>query len=201
MEELVNVLEDKTLYFEDELAIIRGISISVDGGEEILDFVCNFLNEMVPEEFFTYPASLSGEHHNPKENVPGGLVLHTRKVFRLALELLDINNEFSNKDRFVILTAILLHDTFRYNPHSTFRKSNDMHSMAASMVLKGYTVGNVENFSLVEEICDCIETHGGGFGDYFGHVTIPQIRTSAQRFVHECDYIASRKCVDIDLNI
>lgn len=197
----VSTSSHKASCFIKEFGVLCKMACGIKGGCEVMEYVADFFGKIVPDEFFSMPASKSGDFHHESENGIGGLVLHTRRAFLLAQELFKVYN-FTDEEEFIILVSLLLHDTFKYVPCDNERKhSNSMHPIAASLMFKGYTVGNVvEGFGLVEKICECIETHSGNFGDYYGDVTIPVPKTRIQNFVHLCDYIASRKFVKIEVD-
>ena len=50
----------------------------------------------------------------------------------------------------------------------------------------------------MELICSCVETHMGPWTkDYNGNEVLTAPSSKYQRFVHMCDYLASRKFLDI----
>lgn len=61
----------------------------------------------VLEELDFYNSPASAKHHL---NVPGGLVMHSLNVARVALELCDKMPQFAKCNKGAVLTAALLHD-------------------------------------------------------------------------------------------
>ena len=50
----------------------------------------------------------------------------------------------------------------------------------------------------IEFIGDCIRTHMGSWTtDYDGNEILEKPHTKYQNFVHMCDYLASRKCIEL----
>jgi hypothetical protein len=77
--------------------------------DKIREFVRKALFK-ADEEFYTAPASSSGKHHPPKNNLKGGLVVHTLETLQIAKSLCGcygIENQLL-KDK--IFAASILHD-------------------------------------------------------------------------------------------
>ena len=63
---------------------------------------------------------------------------------------------------------------------------------------------NKDKFSLeiddLRKVCSMIESHMGEwtYDNYLKKEVLPRPRTAEQRFVHMCDYLASRKFLDVE---
>lgn len=69
---------------------------------------------VAPEEFWFGPSSYSGKYHSADEFGMGGNVLHTRRVFRALMVLLDAAYEKMDDDlRDEAMAAALVHDTLQ----------------------------------------------------------------------------------------
>lgn len=87
--------------FEDCLSLIQS--------EKIRRFVQKAL-DAAPPEFFKAPCSSSGQYHPPEDQVEGGIIVHSRKAVRVALDLFrffDVKDQLA-KDK--IIAACILHD-------------------------------------------------------------------------------------------
>jgi len=67
-----------------------------------------------------------------------------------------------------------------------------------------YSLGNLINIISkddIEFLCECISSHMGRFNtsDY-SDVILPIPKTPEQKFVHMCDYLASRKVINVEFD-
>lgn len=146
-----------------------------------LNFTKTAILTCAPTEFFTQPASMSGEHHQDYELGLGGLVRHTIAAMEVARTLFPIC-EFTEKQEDSVIAALALHD---------IAKPSKTHPIEAKLVLEP-----VSNFDLFDTVVSLIETHHGQW-DMFGKM--PRPKSELQRFVHLCDYLASRKNIAVDI--
>jgi HD superfamily phosphohydrolase YqeK len=75
--------------------------------EGIKSFVRSLL--LKASTFWEIPSSFSGRYHPPDEHGPGGNVLHTKRVVRVA-EVISDSYALSIEERDLIIAAGLLHD-------------------------------------------------------------------------------------------
>ncbi|MDA0345405.1 MAG: HD domain-containing protein, partial [Proteobacteria bacterium] len=61
------------------------------------------------EIFWNIPSSFSGKYHPQDEHGPGGNVLHTKRVVRIA-DILSESYALSDDEKNVVIAACLLHD-------------------------------------------------------------------------------------------
>lgn len=145
-----------------------------------------FVNEAllyVKEDFFILPASSSGRYHPQYALGEGGLLRHTKACLMIAEELFTIYT-FTNKQRDYIRAALILHDT---------EKPSVTHAVEVKLRLEVLR----DKYPLVfDKVILLIESHMGQWNQY-GKLPTPQ--TKMQRFVHLCDYLASRKTIEVDV--
>lgn len=162
--------------------------------------VFNELLELLPEYFFRVPASSTGKYHPKFALGDGGLVRHTKVALKIANDLLNNNslfNTFTNDEKDLLLLGILVHDGLKLGlPEEKYTRFD--HPILISNHLKN----NKDKISLNEEelnfICDAIITHMGEWTtDYNGNEVLKRPTTKYQKFVHMCDYLASRKYLDV----
>ena len=159
------------------------------------------LIELLPEYFFEVPASSTGKYHPSFALGDGGLVRHTKVAVRMAVELLNNNcvgMKFNEKDRDLIIMALVLHDGVKSGMvKSKYTKAE--HPLLVSKLI----MENKDKLSLeiddLRKICSMIESHMGEWNTdpYTKEEILPVPRTAEQRFVHMCDYLASRKFLDV----
>jgi HD superfamily phosphohydrolase YqeK len=98
---------------EDEyLAPLLGEIGQIDD-EGIKSFVRSLL--LKASTFWEIPSSFSGRYHPPDEHGPGGNVLHTKRVVRVA-EVISDSYALSVEERDLIIAACLLHDVTKGVP-------------------------------------------------------------------------------------
>lgn len=156
---------------------------------------------MLPDYFFEIPASSTGKYHPEFALGEGGLLRHTKVAVRMAYELLNNNTvgaKFTDKDKDLIIMALVLHDGVKSGmEHSKYTKFD--HPLLVSKLI----MENKDKLSLeiddVRKLCSMIESHMGEwtYDSYQKKEVLPKPRTAEQRFVHMCDFLASRKFLDV----
>ena len=92
---------------EDEYLAPLLEEIALIDDEGIKSFVRSLL--LKASTFWEIPSSFSGRYHPPDEHGPGGNVLHTKRVIRVA-EIISDSYALSIEERDLIIAACLLHD-------------------------------------------------------------------------------------------
>lgn len=164
----------------------------------------NFATEMLrlaPGYFFTAPSSSSGKYHPPYENSKGGLVLHTKAVVYFVVTLCENNiYDFNYRQKDLLITAALLHDSYKNgkNPHCEFT-TFEHPRIAAGVVLEYKDCGIIPPEE-VEYIAQAIVSHMGQWntnGKKSKFEPLPLPETDAQKFLHLCDFLSSKKDIDL----
>lgn len=181
--------------------------MNIYGSDELIDVLYLYFIKRVPDYFWTIPASSSGKYHPSFDNVEGGLVNHTCMNCEVASELFRLKMfEDITTHELEVVIALIIHDSFKNGYGDDFNYTIFAHpSIAADEfcdTLNWYLKQNIkERLPLtsgresnlresVEFISGLVQTHMGTWGRI-------KPSTSAQNFVHLCDYIASRKFFDI----
>lgn len=157
---------------------------------------------LLPDYFFEIPAASTGKYHPAFAQGEGGLVRHTKVAVRIAYELLENNTvgiKFSDKDKDLIIMALILHDGVKSGmEHSQYTKFD--HPLLVSKLI----MENKDKVSLdiddLRKMCSMIESHMGEwtYDTYHQKEVLPKPKTAEQRFVHMCDYLASRKFLNVE---
>jgi hypothetical protein len=167
----------------------------------------NFTSQVIanlPNYFFQIPASSTGKYHPPYSLTEGGLVKHVKACVRVAHSLFRNHTirEFTEHEQDIIVCSLLLHDGLKnggnYKPHTNPNHPN----------IVAYFVHTHEQFtSLISPddlkiIIGCLRTHSGIFNKEWrtGKEILPIPSNDYENFVHLCDYITSRKYIDINLD-
>ena len=155
---------------------------------------------LLPDYFFHEAASSTGKYHPSYALGDGGLLRHTKAAVRIGYELLQdpsIGNKYTSIEQDLMLIALLFHDGFKRGVKEEKYTRFDHPLIAAKVVLDNY---NEVGLSLDDAtfISEAIKTHMGNFTvDYNGNEVLEKPHTKYQNFVHMCDYLASRKYLDV----
>lgn len=178
----------KEKYFEKELKNIKN--------RDILDSTIIMINK-IPDYFFTIEAASTGKYHPLYACGEGGLLRHTKAVVRIACELFNIY-KFPERTKDLIIMACILHDSLKKGLNES-KYTLWEHPILASNFIKE----NKDNLKLsgqdLDFVCGCIESHMGKYNiSNYSDVILPLPKTPEQKFVHMCDYLSSRKVINIE---
>ena len=184
------MMEEKYKVFEKEISYINDLK-----HKESIKILINLL----PDYFFSIPASSTGKYHPDFASGEGGLVRHTKVAVNMAKTLFDNNSifTFSNHDKDLIVMALIMHDGLKEGLVKEKYTRFD-HPLLASKFIKD----NNDKAKLSEEdlklITSMIESHMGEWNtNSYSNVVLPLPITKHQKFVHMCDYLASRKFINV----
>ena len=155
--------------------------------------------DKIPDYFFRIPASSTGKYHPMYATGEGGLVRHTKVVARMAYELFGIY-KFPQRTKDLIIMACVLHDSLKKGEVEEKYTRFDHPILAAESIKK-----NAKQLKLssdeIDFVYECISSHMGRFNtsDY-SDVILPIPKTPEQKFVHMCDYLASRKVIQVEFD-
>lgn len=179
--------------FEKELNLIKSPEVR-EVAEKIL--------AQVPKYFYTIPASSTGKYHPQYALGNGGLVRHVKAAIAIAIELSRVTSLWYNIDDDaldIIIAALLVHDGWK-NGRVWSKFTVHEHPKVASDVIKEIDFGY--NQDIAEQIADLVITHMGQWNtNYRSSVTLPLPESDLQKFVHLCDFLASRKMLEVTKDI
>lgn len=188
---------NKSEIFKKELEYIKNSDIR----ESVL-----YMINLLPDYFFEIPASSTGKYHPNFAASDNGLVKHTKVAVRIAYELLNnpAINKFNDREKDLIIMALILHDGLK----SGITKEKYT-KVDHPLLIANYIKENKSNLKLseeeIKELCNMIACHMGPWNtDFNGNEVLPVPKTAKERFVHMCDYLSSKKFLDVefdDINI
>lgn len=157
--------------------------------------------DLLPDYFFSVPASSTGKYHPEFSLGEGGLLRHTKFAVRIAYEMYNdeaITGIFNQDEKDLMIFALTLHDGLK----SGLIKS-DYTKVDHPLLISNYIKDNKDKLTLTDNeinfICNVIESHMGPWNtDYKGNEILPKPVNKYQKFVHMCDYIASRKFLNVN---
>lgn len=168
------------------------------------DYVEDFktLINLIPDYFFEVPASSTGKYHPKFSLGEGGLFRHTKAAVKIARELLNdpcIGNKYTEKEKDLMLIALTMHDSVKSGiPKEQYTRFD--HPLLASKLIKE----NKDNLKNIKDkeldlICRVIESHMGPWNThpYTKEEVLPVPKDKYENFVHMCDYLASRKFLEV----
>ena len=158
------------------------------------------LIELLPDYFFEIPASSTGKYHPNFAQNEGGLVRHTKVAVRMCYELANNNSigySFTSDEKDLMIIALIMHDGLKSGIPKEKYTRVDHPILAANLIRE-----NKENLKLtkgeIEFIAQAIETHMGEWNtDFNGNEVLPLPKNKYQRFVHMCDFLASKKFIEV----
>ena len=155
--------------------------------------------KLLPDYFYEVPASSTGKYHPDFACGNGGLVRHTKAAIRIAKELLDdpALNNFNQNEKDLILFALTVHDGLKSG-----KVKSEYHLFEHPLLMSAFLKENKDKLELSEDelnlVCRCIDTHMGPWTkNYKGEEILEAPKDKYQRFVHMCDYLSSKKFLDI----
>ena len=95
---------EKKDYFKKELGYIKNKNIKES---------CEVMINLLPDYFFTIPASSTGKYHPKFTLGDGGLVRHVKAAVLLAKDLLDnptIGDKYTSDEKDLMIMTLILHD-------------------------------------------------------------------------------------------
>lgn len=159
--------------------------------------------DLLPDYFFEVPAASTGKYHPEFAQGNGGLVRHTKFAVRIAHELYSdesVTGTFNQNEKDLMIFALVLHDGLK----SGLIKE-EYTKVDHPVLVANYIRDNKDKLTLtdneIEFICNVIESHMGPWNtDYKGNEVLPKPINKYQRFVHMCDFLASRKFLNTKFN-
>lgn len=187
----MNDVLEKTKVFEPEINYIEN--------ERYKENI-RILIDLLPDYFFEVPASSTGKYHPTFALGTCGLVRHTKVAVKIAKELFNnesISGAYTHNEKDLMLMALILHDGLK----SGLKKS-EYTNFDHPLLVSNYIMENKEKLTLKENeikfLCSTIESHMGPWNtNNYSNVVLPKPESRYQRFVHMCDYLASRKFLDV----
>jgi hypothetical protein len=185
---------NKAEVFQKELDYIKNPKI-----KEFADLAINSL----PDYFFVIPASSTGKYHPAYTLGDGGLVRHTRSAVRIAVELGRMEWwHFSDDELDLCIAALLIHDGYKSGIVEERYTRIDHPNILRAELEKNPVLSKIlpeEQFNI---ILGSVAKHMGQWNYDFKHIEIlDKPQTKHEKFVHMCDYLASRKCLTMEFDV
>ena len=179
---------NKIKYFEKEITYIK----NKDKKEDI-----KFLINLIPDYFFKISASSTGKYHPKFASGEHGLLKHTKVAVRIAYDMFETVNNFTEDDKDLIIMALIMHDSVKKGMVEEEYTRFD-HPLLASKLIMENARDLKTDISDIRKLCMMIESHMGKWNtNKYSKVELPLPKDEYQRFVHRCDYLASRSYLNV----
>jgi hypothetical protein len=190
--------KEKIELFHDEINAIKNPNMKIA--------VMVALAEVVPDYFFTIPASSTGKYHPSYCLGDGGLVRHSKALVRIGLNMIQFKTlfDFTDNERDIFIVAGILHDGAK----SGIEQSNfTVHEHP--LIITELLSKNTKVMDALENTCmgtsdilfQCINCHMSQWNtNKYSNVVLPLPKTKLDAIVALSDYLASRKNIEIDFN-
>lgn len=156
--------------------------------------------DKLPDYFFYEAASSTVKYHPKYALGDGGLLRHSKAATKIGLELLNnplIGSKYSPREKDMLLLSLLVHDGLKRGLTEEKYTRVDHPILMANFILDNYQTFKL-NLEDAKFISDVIKTHMGPYNtDFNGNVVLETPKNKYQSFVHMCDYLASRKCLEV----
>lgn len=184
--------------FSEELEFIKD--------ENTRNFAIDLLDR-IPKYFYTVAASSTGKYHPQYALGEGGLVRHTRAAMKIANEILNNDTmcgNFTATEKDIVLLALLFHDSLKHGHedeaggYTIFSHPIKAVDWIEGMYQAGHTLEIDVN--VLDGMLDCIATHMGQWNKPYGgsgEEELPLPKSKLQKITHLCDYLASRKFLEV----
>ena len=179
---------DKIKYFDTEISYIKKEENKSD---------IKYLINLLPDYFFTIPASSTGQYHPKFAEGKSGLVKHTKVAVRIAYDLFQINEVFTKEEQDLIIMALIMHDGLKKGMEEEEYTRFDHPLLVAKLIMEHASELKMDTDS-VRLMVRMIESHMGKWNtNKYSKVVLPVPNDKYERFVHMCDYLASRKYLSV----
>ncbi len=158
------------------------------------------LLELVPDYFFEVPAASTGKYHPAFAQGEKGLVRHTKVAIRIAKDILDVeymNNGFTKDEKDLILIALLFHDSHKLGKEKE-RYTRFDHPLLAANFIRENKEKTTFTDKEIELLASTIASHMGQWNQSdYSDIILPKPKNKYEFFVHMCDYLSSKKYLDV----
>jgi len=181
----------KDAVFNQELNMIK---------DERIKQNLSIILELLPDYFYNIPASTTGKYHPSFALGHQGLIRHTKVATRIAYDLFQLEmfkNAFNSREQDLLIFSLIIHDGLKCG------LSKEQYTTADHPIqIRNFLDSNKEKLSLtdveLEYIKTAVEAHMGEWNkDYQGNEILPKPTKKHQKFVHMCDYLSSKKYLDV----
>ena len=186
--------KDKIKVFIEEYKYISDEDIREDA---------KYLISVLPDYYFTVDASSTGKYHPKYASGLGGLSRHIKSAVKMAHELLEdpiIAQNYTSKDKDIIYLSLLIHDGLKYG-----KEKSEYTKFEHPILISEFVKENKDKLKMdeesIEKVCKAVASHMGPWNtSNYSDVILPVPKTPMEKFVHMCDYLASRRFINLEFD-
>ena len=186
--------KDKVKVFEKEFLYIKDADIRKDA---------EYLIGSLPDYYFEVDASSTGKYHPKYAQGPGGLSRHVKSAVKMAVELLadpSIGGIYSDRDKDLIYLSLLIHDGLKYG-----KVKEQYTRFDHPILISEFAEENKDKLKMTEEdikkVRGAVASHMGPWNtSQYSDVVLPIPKAPIEKFVHMCDYLASRRFILLEFD-
>lgn len=185
--------KEKIKIFENEFLYIKNDDLVNDA---------KYLVSQLPDYFFKVDASSTGKYHPKYAAGDGGLSRHVKSACKFAYELLSnpiIGKPYTERDKDLIIIALLIHDGLKYGDSY---KKGDYTKFEHPILASEYAKKNKNKLKMsaeeLEKMASAVASHMGPWNtNPYSEIELPIPKAPMEKFVHMCDYLASRSYLNV----
>lgn len=167
---------------------------------EDLRELADLMVDTIPSYWENVWASSTGRYHPSYAVQNGGLMLHTIALCRIMNAIFEVTQYFNSRERDLLRIAGIMHDSRKSGSQEDYEKNKYTkfdHPLLAADVVREFKAGKW-NDDEIELIANAIESHMGKWNtDKRSAVVLPTPENKYQYMLHVCDYLASRKWLEV----
>jgi hypothetical protein len=185
----------KTDLLQKELSYIRN--------KKIEEFTVKAIEEL-PDYFFEIPASSTGKYHPNYALGQGGLLRHVKACVVICKELfrLEMFDYFTRDEKDIIISSLLLHDGLKHGIIKSEFSKFEHPLIIKDFLSNNDNLKNILPQEIFEKITNNVAHHMGQWIDNpHSDIILEKPNNKMENFVHLVDYLASRKCIEINFDV
>lgn len=193
--------ENQSLTFEVGNVAMFQEEINLIQDKDIREWTLKAL-EYLPDYFFHIPASSTGKYHPEYCLGEGGLARHCKAASKIAKDLFPFSTlfNFNQQEQDEIIASLLLHDGAKNGLGSSNFTVHE-HPLAVCEHLEtNEELNKLLSKEIRDNIFNNIRSHMSQWNtNKRSKIILPLPENNSQKFVALCDYLASRKDINIIL--
>jgi len=156
--------------------------------------------ETLPDYFYHIGASSTGKYHPSYALGEGGLVRHVRSAIRIAVELFRMEMfKFTEEEKDLLIVALMLHDGTKSGIVQQKFTVFEHPIIVADYINDNNDLHGIISEEQLETILNGVKRHMSQWNtSKQSEVVLPKPQSSFDKFVSLCDYLASRKCLEMN---
>ena len=178
---------NKIKYLKKEISYIKDKNKKKD-----IEILINLL----PEYFFNIPLSIDTDIYPKYVTTNNGLIKYTKACIKIAIDMFNTVNNFADDDKDLIIMALIMCKGM-YMGSNGDKVKKDYPLLVSKLIMENTAMLEME-IDDIRKLCMMIESHLGNTKN--NKIDLPTPVNEIQRYVYRCNYLASRKYINIKFN-